>query len=126
MKYAIHLAIYLDVLTPLKVLRLGFQKEVHNPVTAVRRITEFNWTMGKLQLLIDASLDGDIGNRLTHFTKLLKETEEIDNKNWYQEIELKNFSLHRQSVGTSYREIVTKLAAAMEGSFYRYRFTPCI
>ena len=29
-KYPIHLAIYLDILTPLKVLSLGFQKEIQD------------------------------------------------------------------------------------------------
>jgi len=73
-KFPIHLAIYLDVLTPLKVLSLGFQKESHDPVITLRRISEFNWSMSKLQLLIDSSLDGNNGARLTHYTKLLKET----------------------------------------------------
>ena len=118
-KYPIHLAIYLDVLTPLKVLSLGFQKEKHDPVSAVRRITEFNWTMGKLQLLIDSSLEGDNGDRLTHYTKLLKETEESveGGKFFYQEIEVKNFALHRNSVSESYKEIITRIASAMEGRF---------
>ena len=71
-KFPIHLAIYLDVLTPIKVLSLGFKKEKHDPVTAVRRVSEFNWSMSKLQLLIDASLDDDDCPQLTHYTKLLK------------------------------------------------------
>ena len=41
-KYPIHLAIYLDVLTLLKVLSLSYQKEKHDPVSAIRRITKFN------------------------------------------------------------------------------------
>ena len=40
-KFPIHLAIYVDVLTPLKVNSLGFQKEKHDPTEAVRRIKEF-------------------------------------------------------------------------------------
>ena len=40
-KFPIHLAIYVDVLTPLKVSSLGFQKEKHDPTEAVRRIKEF-------------------------------------------------------------------------------------
>ena len=50
-KYHIHLAIYLDILTSLKVLSLGFQKEIHDPVSAVQ-CTEFKWTMAKLKLLL--------------------------------------------------------------------------
>ena len=70
-KYPIHLAIYLDVLTPLKVFSLGFQKEKHDPVSAIRRITKFNWSMVKLKILIDQLLD-DNSQRLTHYTKFLK------------------------------------------------------
>ena len=32
-KFLLHLAIYIDVLTPLKKLSLGFQKEKHDPVS---------------------------------------------------------------------------------------------
>ena len=71
-KFLIHLAIYVDVLTPLKVNSLGFQKEKHDPTEAVRRIKEFTGTMAKLQLLIKVPLDGDNGGRLTHLTKLFK------------------------------------------------------
>ena len=71
-KYPIHLTIYLDILTPLKVLSLRFKKKIHDPITAVRHIIEFNWTMTKLKLLIDHSLE-DNTTRLTHFTKFLKE-----------------------------------------------------
>ena len=34
-KYPIHLTIYLDVLTPSKVFSLSFQKEKHDPVSAI-------------------------------------------------------------------------------------------
>ena len=40
-KFPIHLAIYVDVLTPLKVKSLGFRKEKHDPTEAVRHIKEF-------------------------------------------------------------------------------------
>ena len=87
-KFPIHLAIYLDVLTALKVLSLGFKKEKHDPVVAIRRITEFNWTMAKLQMLTDSSLEGDNGDPLTHLTKLFKETKETDEGHLYQHIKL--------------------------------------
>ena len=113
-KFLIHLAIYLDVLTPLKVIGLGFQKEKHDPTEAVRRIKEFTWTMTKLQLLIDASLDSDNGGRLTHLTKLFKE---VDENNMYQEVKLVNFKIHKKSASASYKEIITKLAEKMEDRF---------
>ena len=113
-KFLIHLAIYLDVLTPLKVIGLGFQKEKHDPTEAVRRIKEFTWTMTKLQLLIDASLDSDNGGHLTHLTKLFKE---VDENNMYQEVKLVNFKIHKKSASAFYKEIITKLAEKMEDRF---------
>ena len=113
-KFPIHLAIYLDVLTPLKVISLGFQKEKHDPSEAVRRIKEFTWTMVKLQLLIDTSLEGDNDGRLTHLTKLFKE---VDENNMYQEVKLVNFEIHKNSVSASYKEIITKLAEKIEDRF---------
>ena len=101
-KYPIHLAIYLNVKTPLKVLSLGFQKEIHDPVTAVRHITEFNWTMAKLKLLIDHSLE-DNATRLTHFTKFLKEKSINEySEHVYQDVILKNFASARESITRSY------------------------
>ena len=91
-KFPIHLALYIDVLTPLKVLSLGFQKEKHDPVLAVRRIKEFNWTMAKLQLLIDSALSEDNADRLINNTKLFKEI----NESKYQDIELVNLDIHRE------------------------------
>ena len=48
----LHMVIYLDVLSPLRRLSLGFQQELHDPVKAVRRILQFIQTMAKLKLLI--------------------------------------------------------------------------
>ena len=54
-RFHIHLSIHLDVLTPLKVLILSFQRQIHDPIVAVKRIKEFNWTMAKLQVQTDSS-----------------------------------------------------------------------
>ena len=76
------------MLTPIKILSLGFQKEIHNPVVAIRQIREFYWTMAKLQMLIDSSLEGDNGGCLTHLTKLFKETKQTNEGHLYQDIKL--------------------------------------
>ena len=55
--YVIHAAIYLDVLSPIKRLSLAMQQERHDPVKTVRRIQELTWTMVKLKVVIDKSLD---------------------------------------------------------------------
>ena len=97
-KYPIHLAIYLDFLTPLKVLSLGFQKEKHDPVSAIQHITEFNWSMAKLKILINQSLD-DNSQRLMDYTKLLKYIELTENgDHMYQDLPLNRFDQAKSSV----------------------------
>ena len=92
--------------------------------------------MAKLQMLIDSSLEGDNGGRLTHLTKLFKETKQTDEGHLYQDIKLLNFEIHKQSVGTAYKEIITKLAVTMEDRFQSlsqsqnlrilYKFLTCL
>ena len=72
------MAIYLDVLSPLRPLSLGFQQELHDLVKAVRRIEEFTQTMAKLKFLIDKSLDSP-ETLLNNFNKLLSNIEERNN-----------------------------------------------
>ena len=47
-KFPLHIAMYLDVLTPLKVLSVSLQQEKHDPVYTLRNVHEFNWFMSKL------------------------------------------------------------------------------
>ena len=51
------MVIYLDVLAPLKCISLGFQQEIHDPDTAVRRIQKFTWSMTKLKLFTDNTIE---------------------------------------------------------------------
>ena len=78
----VHMAIYLDVLSQLRLLRLGFQKELHDPVKAVRRIQEFTQAMAKLRLLIDKSYDSP-ETLLTNFNKLLSNIRERNKDHFY-------------------------------------------
>ena len=83
-KYPIHLAIYLDLLAPLKVLSLSFQKEKYDPVSAIRRITKFSCSMAKLKILIDHDNNSQ---RLMHYTKLLKDMKLTENvHHMYQDL----------------------------------------
>ena len=51
-KFPLHIAMYLDVLMPLKVLSVSLQHEKHDPIYMLRNVHEFNWSMSKLQLLV--------------------------------------------------------------------------
>ena len=83
----VHMAIYLDVLSPLRPLSLGFQQELHDLVKAVRRIQEFTQTMAKLKFLIDKSLDSP-ETLLNNFNKLLSNIEEHNNNYFHAGIKL--------------------------------------
>ena len=71
-KYPLHLAIYLDILQPVKVLSLAMQQELHDPAVQVEHIIEFGWSMLKLNALHTESIDKNT-SRLTNYTKFLKE-----------------------------------------------------
>ena len=45
--YVIHMAIFIDILSPLRRLSLSMLHENHDPVKIIRRINEFTWTMSK-------------------------------------------------------------------------------
>ena len=66
----INIVIYLDVLAPIKHLSVLLQKERHDPVKAIQRITKFTWTMGRPKCLIDETVVQDKHN-MTHFKLLL-------------------------------------------------------
>ena len=73
-KYPTHLAIYLDVLSILVRMSLSKQSDEHDPVKAVHRIENFKWTMAKLHMYIESSLDENQMEqteilRLTHYNK---------------------------------------------------------
>ena len=118
-KYPIHLAVYLDVLIPLRVLSLSFQKGKHDPLSVILLITEFSWSMAKLKILIDQSLD-DSSQRLTHYIKLLKDMELTENGyHMYQDFPLNRFDQAKSLVKQSYDEVIICLALSMEQRFGR-------
>ena len=53
-------------------LSLLFQKDFHAPVKAVRQVQEFTWTMAKLQILIENTLDSQ-DSIMTSYKKFLCE-----------------------------------------------------
>ena len=116
-KYPLYLALYIDILTPIKVLSQHMQQEVHDPITFLRRVQEFTWTMAKLKILVDNSLEGAT-TRVTNYTKFLKEVSDNDEgKKIYQQIILKEFTTSKTALEKSYGGVIEKLCHAVE-----YRF----
>ena len=73
--------------------------------------------MAKFKILIDQSLD-DNSQRLTHYTKLLKDMEFTENGNhMYQDLPSNRFDQTKSSVKHSHDEIITHLALSVEKRF---------
>ena len=63
--FPIHTAIFVDVFNLIQHLRIAFQQEEQDHVKVAQQIEEFNWTMAKLKILFESSLDGQ-STLLTH------------------------------------------------------------
>ena len=112
------------MLTPLKVLSISMQKDGHDPVFMLRRMHKFTWTMSKLQILVQNSIDGT-SNHLTNYTKFLQNvTENDDGDMMYQNIKLKEFENSKRSIETSFTEIVTNICHAVEDRFGELKSNP--
>ena len=116
--FPLYIAMYLDVLQPLKVLSVSMQKEEHDPVLILRRLRDFNWTMAKLDILAKNSLEGST-QRLTNYTNFLQNVTEDDegNNTTYQGIDLKQFDSSCESLKENYGDMVAKLSSCVEGRF---------
>ena len=114
----------MDVLTPIKVLSVSMQKDEHDPVFMLQRVQEFNWTMSKLQILVENSIDKTT-RKLTNYTTLLAEITEDENRDaFYQEIKLKEFNSSKQFVERSFVDIITKICHSVDGRFGDLKCSP--
>ena len=124
--YPIHMALYLDVLSPIRRLSLAFQQELHDPVKAIRRIQEFTWTLAKLQLLIDASLD-EPDSIMTHYKKFLSAVnveDELGQRYTYQDVYLADYVRINGNVSTHYKESIANISSCMEQRFEAVHTSP--
>ena len=121
---AVQMAIYLDVLSPLRRLSSRLQQDLHDQVKAVHRIQEFTQTMAKLKLLIDKSLDSP-ETLLTNFSKLLLNFEERNHDYFCAGIKLARSETIRASVCNHYTQTIT-ITSAMEERFDKLQISPII
>ena len=113
----ISIAIYIDVLSPLGRLWLSFQQELHGPVKAIGRVQEFMWTMAKLKLLLDKSLDQD-ETIMTHYKNLMSKIKKKNYKGkiyYYQEIKLRSYQ--NVNVQNTFSDIISSISNCMSVCF---------
>ena len=84
---------------------------------AVRRVQEFTWTMSKLQLLIESSLD-EPGSIMRSYVKFVNEvTENDDDKHFYQNIPLARYNSAVRNVKAHYTATIANVTSCMENRF---------
>ena len=103
-------------------LSLSFQKDFHAPVKAVRQVQEFTWTMAKLQILIENTLDSQ-DSIMTSYKKFLCEIVEKKSEKegkvqyFYQDVKFKKFQISNTNVRNNYVEAIRNIADCMEKRF---------
>ena len=119
----ISLAIYLDILSPLKRLSLSFQQELHDPVKAVCCIQDFNLTMVKLKLLVDKFLENP-DSIMTYLNKLFQDVEKKDDSYFYQGIKLARYEAAKRFVSNHYEFTIAGITDSMQNRFEELSSSP--
>lgn len=104
-------------------MSLSFQRELHDPVKAVRRVQDFTLTMRKLKLLVDESLESP-DSIMTHYNKFLQEVEKKDHGYYYQGIKLARYEAAKQSVSNLYEPTIASITNSMENRFEELSSSP--
>ena len=108
-KFPLHIAMYLDVLTPMKVLSVSLQLEKHDPVYMLKNVHEFNWSMSKLQLLVENAFEGST-KKLLNYTKFFSLVEQNETGFVYQDIKLEDFESSKAALEKSFIDMGRKIA----------------
>ena len=96
---------------------MSFQQELHGPVKAIGRVQEFMWTMAKLKLLLDKSLDED-ETIMTHYKNLMSKMKKKNYKGkiyYYQEIKLRSYQ--NVNVQNTFSDIISRISNCMSVCF---------
>ena len=116
--YLMHISIFIDILSPMCRLSLSLQRDKHDPVKVTRCLNEFTWTMSKLRLLIENSLDNDGDGQLkTCFKTFCSKVENDGSKFFYQGIKLSKYELTIECAKTVYTSAISTICTEVEQRF---------
>ena len=100
------------------------------PVKQVRRIQEFTWTMAKLQITIDNTIEGD-EERITYYKRFkesltMKTVEGRAEETCYQGVKLANYHLFRnvEQIKSLYLNLIFKITVTMSNRFEHLTESP--
>ena len=116
--YLMHIAIFIDMLSPICRLSLSLQRDKHNPVKITRRLNEFTWTMSKVRLIIENSLDeNDDGQVKTRFKTFWSKVENDSCEFCYQGIKLAKYELTIKRAKAVYTSAISNICTKVEQRF---------
>ena len=116
------LAIYLDILSPIRRLALGMQDEKHDPVKQVRRIQEFDLIMKKLEKVLSRTFNED-SNVLTYYKRLIRDIVEDEDGHVYQGIKLTHYENSIEDVKYQYASVINLFIENIQSRFSNFQDT---
>ena len=116
--YLMHIAIFIDILSPMRRLSLSLQRDKHDSVKVTRRLNEFTWTMSKLLLIIKNSLDEDDDGQVKKcFKTFCSKVENDDGDFCYQGIRLPKHELAINRAKTVFASAISNICTKVEKRF---------
>ena len=116
--YLMHIAIIIDILSLMRQLSLSLQRDKHDPVKVTKHLYEFTWTMSKLHLIIENSLDeDDDGQVKTCFKTFCSKVENDDGEFCYQGIKLAKYQLTIKRAKNVYASVISNIRTKVEQRF---------
>ena len=116
--YLMHILIFIDILSLMHRLSLSLQRDKHNPVKKMRHLNEFTWTMSKLCLLFENSLDNDGDGQVKKcFKTFCSKVENDGSKFFYQGIKLSKYELTIEPAKTVYTSAILTICTKVEQRF---------
>ena len=114
--YIIHMAIFIDILSPLRRLSLSMQHENH-PVKIIHGINEFTWAMSKLRLIVENLLDGNESQVKTCLQNFISNVKKNNDEYFYQDIKLHKYETTIARARDIYSSAITNIRSKVEAKF---------
>ena len=116
--YLMHIAIFIDILSPMRQLSLSLQRDKHNPVKVTRHLNEFTRTISRLHLMTENSLDEHDDGQVKTCSKIFcSKVENDDGEFCYQGIKLTKYELTFKQGKTVYDSAISNICTKAEQRF---------
>ena len=115
--YAIHMAIFINILSPLRRLSISMQHENHDPVKIISCINEFTWAISKLQLIMKNLLDGNENQVKMYLQNFISNVKKNNNEYFYQDIKLHKYETTIARLRDIYSSPIMNVCSKVDARF---------